>query len=437
MKHLLLTDQQAGSMVQKEKWLYYFIAGFLLSFYLPDMPVVSNIFIGIIFIHCLFFNKFSSKGILLRQRPAIALMIFFYILQVISAFFSVDQARGFRLLELRIPLLMFPLSVGLIVITDQLKHRILFLYAFITTLAAIACIIFAYGNYIKTGDSGFLYNDSLSDAIKKQSVYFAFMVNIALFSYVYLLVKKTFLLQYKWWVFLNIAFLLVIHFMLASRMEISFLYACAVLFTLYYFIFYRKKIVAGILLITGLILAAALFVSLFPKTINRFNELRYSEFKFESNAVESHYNMQLTPDQWNGFNIRLAIWKCGWELARENPIFGVSIGDKDHALLKKFEEKRFNFGIRTNKNMHSNYLDVLASMGIIGLLVFAGGFLLLPFIQCISQKDVWGGLVLADLAMSLITETYIDRSMGCILLGFLVSFILSYKAPKLPAVQSR
>jgi O-antigen ligase len=430
MKYLLLTDRLADSMAQKEKWLYYLVAVFLLSFYLPEMPVVNNVFIGIIFIHCLFYNSFSEKALLLRQRPAILIMVFFYILQLVSVFFSVDQARGFRLLELRIPLLMFPLSFGLIIVTDQLKHRIMLLYAFVTTLAALACIVFAYSIYLKTGDSGFLYNDSLSEAIKKQSVYFAFMVNIAIFAYVYLLVKRTFLLQYKWWIFLNIAFLLVIHFMLASRMEISFLYSSAVVFALYYFIFYRKKVVAGIALVTGLILAAVLFVSLFPKTINRFNELRYSQFKFESNSVESHYNMQLTPDQWNGFNIRLAIWNCGWEICKEKPVFGVSIGDKDEALLKKFKEKGFNFGIRTNKNMHSNYLDVFASMGIIGLIVFISGFLLLPFIKCVSYKDVWGALVVIDLGLSFITETYFDRSMGCILVGFLVSFILSYKKPK-------
>jgi O-antigen ligase len=430
MKYLFLQDELGQAMAPKLKTIYALIMGFFISLFLPPVaPLFNNLFIALIFIACLRLTTVREKISLLKKRPAIILMIIFFLLQIISALISEDQSRGFTLLGLRVPLLMFPISIGLIVVPQIFKERVFFLYSVVITVTAIVCLIYSYNRSAVRNDTGFLYNDSLTELIDVQSVYFAFMTNIAIFSYVYLLIKKTFVLKFKWVIYACICFLLVIHFLLASRMEISFLYTSGILFSLYYFIAVQKKPLKGIAAAGSLVLAAVLFVTIFPKTVNRFNELKYSEFEFNRDAIESHYNGQLTPDQWNGFNIRLAIWKCGWQLSKEHPVFGTSIGDKDKALINTFEENGFNFGIKTNKNMHSNYLDVLSSMGFIGLLVFVAGFLVLPILSCIRYRDILGFMILADFGVSLITETYIDRSLGCILLGFMISFVLSYRDP--------
>jgi O-antigen ligase len=413
----------------KERRLLILTAIFLITFFLPGAPVINNIAIALLVIFSFGYNKIAEKMALLRQRPAIIFIIIFYVLQVISAFMSQDQEHGFRILQMRVPLLLFPISLGLIYLKDSLKFRIFFIYAAVITFVALACLISSLVVYSRTNDAGFLYNDSLTDIIGKQSVYFALMVNLALFSYVYLILKNLVAAAAKKWIFISMAFLMIVHFMLASRMEISFLYGSGIVFALYYFFIVKKNKKAGFIMIGGLAVAALLFIQLFPKTINRFNELLYPDYRFESNAVESHYNMQLTSEQWNGLNIRLAIWNCGWELVKKRPLFGVSIGDKDQALLDSFKEKGFNFGIRTNKNMHSTYLDLFASMGIIGLIVFLAGFIILPIVSCIQMKDIPGGLFLVDFMLSFVTETYPDRSMGCIIFGFFLAFILSYKKP--------
>ena len=36
----------------------------------------------------------------------------------------------------------------------------------------------------------------------------------------------------------------------------------------------------------------------------------------QSMGKESHYNMEVTADQWNGANLRMAAWRCGWKAAR-------------------------------------------------------------------------------------------------------------------------
>lgn len=423
MRYLLLQDTAGRALLKKEKLFYILIAVFFITFYFPDWPVVNNIAIGLLSLCCFFYNSLAEKWRLLRQRPAVTVMLLFCILHIISALVSENRQQAIGWLQLRSPLLLFPLAIGLIDIRPGLKDRVFLLYAVLTTIAAMICIGYAYGQFRQTGNVGLLYNDSLTTAIGKQSVYFALMINLAIIFYSYLLITQPLIQRRKAWVFTAIAFLLIIQFLLASRMEITFLLISSMAFAVYYFFIRHKKIAQGVSLFAGLLITAVLLGSFFPKTINRFKEILYPQYAFNSNAIESHYNGQLSPDQWNGMNIRLAIWQCGWELSRQHPLFGVSVGDKEDALMAMYKEKDFDFAIRTKKNMHNNYLDLLASMGITGLLLFLAGFLVLPLLSCIKKKDVPGALVLTALMASLITETYIDRSMGCVIFAFFVSFI--------------
>lgn len=428
MQYLFLRDAVGMGLSKKEKIVYAILAGFFLSFYLPVAPLINSLFIGLITLFPFFYNKAGERFRLLPKRPAILMMILFYCMNIISALISQNLAEGVSMLILRLPLLLLPLALGSVYIGRELGNRILFLYAFITTLAAIASFGYACMMYLKFHDTGFLYNDSLTTAINKQSVYFALMVNLSIFFYTYLLWQKALPYRYKPWIGLNIGFLLVIHFLLASRMQITFLYSVAIVFITGYFIS-RKHIWRAVAWIAALFLACILFILFFPKTMNRFKELGYPHYEFSSNAVESHYNMQLEPDQWNGANIRLAIWKCGWDLSRRHLLTGVPLGDKKEKLREVYREKNFAFALKTDKNMHSNYLDVLANFGIFGLAVFLAGFFFLPFRSCLGKKDILGMLIIVAFFLSLITETYIDRSMGCIMLGFFISFTISRNKP--------
>ncbi len=140
--------------------------------------------------------------------------------------------------------------------------------------------------------------------------------------------------------------------------------------------------------------------------------------------------MEVTGEQWNGANFRLAAWRFWWELFKGNPIIGVGIGDKYEALIKKYEEKDFQFAIVTKKNVHNNYLDILYSMGIIGLLVFLIAWIISPVIYARQQQDYLTILIIITFATAWITEIYFDRSLGGMLTGFFISFLLTYKYNK-------
>lgn len=426
MKSLLLLDLTGRVFEKKEKILYWLISAFFLSLFLPDMPVISNILIGATVLHSCFYNSLAEKKQLLRERKEIMLMIVFYLLHLVSALFSENKQEALVMLALRVPLLVFPLCIGLLYIREELKDRVLLAYCFFSTIAATVCMAYAIYQSHKFQDTAFLYDDSLTEAIGRQSVYIALTINLALFTYVYLLFKKSFAIQYKGLVFLSIAFLLVFHYMLASRIAIIALYSGFLVFAVWYAV-RAKKFLGGVLLVAGLLAGAFLMMKFFPKTINRFKELNYTGYTYNSHAVESHYNMPVTPDQWNGANIRLAVWKCGWELAKQHWITGVPLGDRQDRLMEVYKARQFDLAIQTKRNMHNEYLDVLVNFGVIGFLVFLFGYLVFPLMACYRAMDGLGLFIIGAFAVAMITENWLDRSVGCIMMGFFLSLVSAWK----------
>ena len=429
MRSLLLLDPAAKIFSLRERLLYFGIALFFVSMFLPDMPVINNIIIGGVILVSFFYNPFAEKVRLFGERKEILLMVLFYIWHIISTFVSANRQEGLVMLTLRLPLLVFPISIGLLYIREELKDRILLAFIIIITATSVVCLIYSIGQYRQHGDTGLLYNDSLTSLIHVQSIYFALIVNLALFSYFYLLRKGSFAIEYIGLAYLSIAFLLVFHFMLASRIAIISLYSLFLYFAVLYIV-KRKQYLVGGVIILGVIVGSVMVSQIFPKIMSRFNELHYTDYKFDSHSMEHHYNMVLTADQWNGANLRLALWACGEEVARRYWLFGAQLGDKQDQLYRVYREKKFDYAVQTKKNMHNNYFDVFCTFGVIGFAVFLLGYVILPIRRAIQFRDLLGGLMVAFLAISMFTETYMDRSMGCLLLGFFLSWLAACRPYK-------
>jgi O-antigen ligase len=422
MQSLFLLDTAARGFTVKEKIGYFLVALFFITLFLPDMPVLNNIAVGAIVVHSFFYNTVTEKRQLFRQRKEIWLMLLFYLFQIVSALLSVSKQEGINMLVLRLPLLLFPLSLGLLDIRSALKDRIWLCFAVITTLTALVCLGWAFSRYRVTHEAAWLYDDSLTMAIRRQSIYFALIVLLALFGYVYLLRKPSFTLKYRWLAWLCVAFLIVFLFLLASRIALTILFGCMLLFAASD-IFKKKNYGQGVFLVVAFLAGAVILVEFFPKTINRFRELKYTNYTFNSHAAESHYNMNLTADQWNGANIRLAVWSCGWDLVKQHWLIGVPLGDKQDRLMDIYRERQFDFGILTRRNMHNTYLDVVSNLGIIGLAIFILGYLVFPLIACYRRNDLLGLFTVLAFAVSMTTESYFDRSIGCLLAALFLSFI--------------
>jgi O-antigen ligase len=399
-------------------FLLFFISLFL--FRLASSYTAGMCLVGAV---ALWYNTYTDKIRLLKDRKYLWFMFAFFLMLLVSFLGSDNKTAGTQFLLRRIPLLIFPLTIGLIALNRQQRERILLGGAIIVCIACLATLGYAFTRFQEENNSVWLYNDALTDLIRQQSIYTSVLVNISIYSFVYYLLNYRLQQWKRILLIIGIAFLFGISYLLASRNMMLILYASFLFFSIY-IIVKRKKYVAGVGLLAGIGIAIAVIFVFFPKTINRFRELAFTQFNYESQATESHYAGNLTPDQWNGANFRLAAWPCGWEVFKKSPVAGVGLGDKKDELVKVYEAKKFRFAITTGKNVHNNYLDILMSTGIFGLLLFLVGWVILPMVRILKNGDELGFLILFTFLLAMLTENYFDRSLGVILFAFFVPFLL-------------
>lgn len=405
--------------------MYWLLSAFFVSLFLPEMPVINNTFIIAVVLHSCFYNTMEEKGRLLRTRKEIVFMIVFYLLQVVSAFLSVNRGEAMVMLVRRLPLLVFPLCIGLLYIREELKDRILLSYCFFTTVAALTCAAFAWYEYRQSGDTGYLFSDRLTTAIGREAVYIGMVVNLALFTYVYLLQKQSFVIEYKGLVYLSIAFLLVFHYLLASHIAIITLYAGFLVFAAWYGL-RKRRYLKGAILAGVLLLAAFLVIRSSPRTLESFQELSHTGYVYSNPGTAP--NVPKAGNEWNGTNIRLAVWECGWQMLRGHWITGVPLGDKQDRLVEIYKQRQFNYAVESRRNMHNTYLDVLCNLGIIGLCIFLLGYLVFPLAGCYRTRDGLGLFIVLSFAIAMVPETWLDRSVGCVMLGFFLSLVSAWRS---------
>ncbi|MBA3704804.1 MAG: O-antigen ligase family protein [Bacteroidetes bacterium] len=360
-------------------------------------------------------------------------IIIFFLYQLISILLSENLKDGFAILLLRLPLFILPLSFCFIEFEKKIWDKILLFYAVITTIASV--IGFSYGIYISISekDTGYMYNDGISEILGKQAVYFSFHIAVALMVFIIqgkeypLIVQK-----YRPFIYSAIFWLLFILFMLASRVA---MFGVLIIVSLYILkvSVEKRKFFEVILFAFSLVIGLVIISKVFPKTLNRFKGATEINFKYDNKNIENHFNEEYDASKWNGTNTRAAIWTCAIEIWKTQPILGTGLGDRNKSLMKKYKENKFWYALGSDKNTHNQYLDVLLSMGTVGLIVFVMCFFIYPLKVFLKEKQIFAISVYVLLTICFITENMLDRYQGLIFIAFILPLAakIDSKSPEL------
>ena len=113
--------------------------------------------------------------------------------------------------------------------------------------------------------------------------------------------------------------------------------------------------------------------------------IAFSNKQLRQNLKESVHLMEgseLNQDS----DIRLLLWKSGFEIFKENPWFGVGTGDISEELLKKYEKYGLDLANNHHYNVHNQYLDIAIKFGIIGLAIFLSWMVYLFYISIKNKQ---------------------------------------------------
>lgn len=125
----------------------------------------------------------------------------------------------------------------------------------------------------------------------------------------------------------------------------------------------------------------------------------------------------------NSTNIRIGIYQCALQLASDNWLFGLGIGDVQDSFNQCYEQYQTEVYKEIDYNSHNNFFDVLLSAGITALVALFIFF----FVNCrdsIAKGNRMFIVTLVLLAICMMAENILSRNHGVVFYSLFCSLFM-------------
>ena len=120
---------------------------------------------------------------------------------------------------------------------------------------------------------------------------------------------------------------------------------------------------------------------------------------------------------------RFEYWRTSIEIIRHNFIIGVGVGDIDQAFKNAYENMRSPLGMEWRHRAHNQFLAIIVSFGILGLLWFLIA-LIYPAVHLKKFLSFRYFVFFVTLFISMLVEDTLETQMGVTLFAFFNAFLL-------------
>jgi O-antigen ligase len=344
----------------------------------------------------------------------------FYLLYILSLFYTSNQHETFRQLQLKSSLVFVPLFLVL----HRPSRRQLALYNTIYLFSLLAAIVFCllYAVYITifraAGSSVWFYH-TLVGPFKQHAVLFSMLIFFALTNAVDRFARKEYLYSFS---FHSVVLVLLIGFLflLSSKLIITG-------FIVYILAFMISVIRNRAIIIASISILAIAIVGIFATgnpISNRFREIAEGDMSLIS---QPRFNQGT---YFNGLQFRLLQWKNVSELLTENDawVLGLSPGNAQEKLDSKYLSKDMYSGTVERQergflgyNTHNQFLESTLHLGILGLVVFLA--MIAGLIQmCIKGRSIQLSFSVMMLIAFCFTESVLETQYGLVIFTFFPIF---------------
>ena len=385
-----------------------YIVLFLLAFTIPiGWQVATKIVVLLIVVMVIRCVAEKGRGLSLSRHSNKKLYLFFattYIMYAISMLYTSNVSDGWQNMEKKLSFIIFPLFFFVSDLTYLSSKRIKALfYAFLSGL-----LLFILSNMLWA-----IYDFIVLDApirrflgweiTKINYIHHTYIAMYACFGIIYSFVelfdnhlkskgKIAFLLSA---LVLSTLFVILVESR-AGILCMFLLFAC--LFAWLFFV--KKKRMITMCVGTALAVLLVIFFLLFPSGLNRI-------IKTQQDLVDTEHKE----------DIRITLLKAGLSVAKENCMFGVGVGDRCDVLIKYYEDNNLECG---DLNSHNQFVDTTISIGILGLLLLLGYFVVpIVFFAINKRWDVVMLLFLFSIAFNAMFEAVFETQTGILYFNFI------------------
>lgn len=419
-----------------------FFALSLFVFSLPFSTNYSRFFLGLwVFTWLLegnFIKRFKKNILSKEQHRLFYMFILFYLLHLVSYFFSQNKSVAAFDLEVKFSLLLFPiLMLGSNKLYKEKWQFLLKIFLLGITISSIIYILLAFYKSIHIEQGKLLFNFAYSEefahlgffelmknrsnnfsyvciSIWHHPSYYAMFLNLAV-AISYFLLKKTKSNFKKIILVIAVLFFMLMIYLLASRAGI--LSLILVLFTIFIVEFFlNKKIV--IVFLPFLIL-----ITFFLTNVSSIKETVTKLLKKEP-QVENKKEAENDAQQKDA---RLILLHHAILVAKENIWLGVGIGDIKTYLNESFNRENYKIGIEKAYNTHDQYLETLIGGGIV-LLILLLILFAYSIYYALKERKMIMLLFLLFVGLNFLFEAMLNTMVGVIFITFFWTFLLFEKS---------
>lgn len=345
--------------------------------------------------------------------------VLFFLLTLLSLFYSSNLAPVFSKLETRLVILVFPIIfLGSALGQDVIK---LTLKAFLIScvLISVLCVVHTFyqnyhdGNTFQFNNNWLFSSENLVARFGFHPNYFSIYCGFSVFIILFLVKER----ELKLWAgLILIGYLSVFQLLLISRVGILSFIGLFVLSVIYE-AYVARRLLQGILLVV--IFSVGIFV-----------------LGMNTQMVKDKFNALLTRNihQYNEpfrVNRRFIQWESAVAVFMTSPVFGVGTGDMQDELQKVYLEKGFTEGYENEYNPHNLFLDSAASLGILGLmsnLVLLG----FSFYAAISMRSLlYMQFLILFFSISMVESTFsVQKGVAFFFFFNTIFYSLSPRSPR-------
>lgn len=319
----------------------------------------EGIIISLLFINWILFIKGYK---LLNKIPVgTVLLSLFFILYLVGFFITDSLNLQLKATTKHLSYILIPFSLIGIELPQKDLDNIKKGFIWATILSVLIAIIYAFFDYLNTGKSTIYVMDSVQSKFvyygltrifkEWHPTYVSLFCNLALiFVYKIYIVQKRYIIAGLFVTILVISILLLNSFIgILSAGSIVFLYFILLVNE------FRKRMVV-ILVFIG-----------FLFSFYHFNPFKLSKIdKFKATKI----SVVDTKEERNILNLRLVKWQTSYSLFKSAPVFGVTAGDYREKMVELYKKAGFSYAADNRFSSHNQYLNILASFGIVGFLLF-------------------------------------------------------------------
>ncbi len=356
-------------------------------------------------------NGILTRSFRQSKKTLLYLGILMMAINICSVFFSDNQKEAWFDIQVKLPLLFFPIVFFFAEpYTKHQRFRWLLTFFSSSLLASLIMLFRAVLNYPEYGISSFFYGYFALFHPTYQAFYFCF----AVITGVYFLIKEK---EYigKWRPILMVLtfYFLGIIFLLQSKGA----FLSLILVALFLSVYWLKKLKNKW---SKLVVVLAFFFGILVVVFQSSRvEAMIGDLKSYSNLTEQERFAKTSSTA-----LRLNIWQCVWEAKNEIAYFGVGNGDIKTLLNQKYRQHQMTYALEKHLNTHNQYLETFVGQGLLGLLVLLI-WLVVACVESIKQRDILKLMFMILLIANFLPEAMLNISAGTLFLGFVFYFLFS------------